>query len=202
MEVTQENWDESKLIVVTDPETNFSVSLTSFGATLVDVKIPDRNGIVSSITYSHSSPEDYKNQKGYLGASVGRVANRIGNAKFELDSKLYSLYPNNNGRHCLHGGKIGFSYEEWKLIGIQNDSKKNEVQVVFEYTSLDGEEGFPGQLTTQITFIISPMQVGWEFTAFTDKPTIVNLTNHSYCSSGRRITESAKLGMLIAFGTF
>ncbi|UYP48722.1 hypothetical protein NEF87_005007 [Candidatus Lokiarchaeum ossiferum] len=179
MDIKQETWGKYKLIIVADPETNFLVKLSTFGATLVDIQLPDRNGDLSSVTYSHSSPEDYKNKVGYFGASVGRVANRIGNAKFELDGEVYSLNKN-NGKHCLHGGKKGFSYKEWVLEGIRHDSMKNNVRITFQYISPDGEEGFPGQMTTQITYIVSPMSIGWEFTASTTKPSIVNLTNHAY----------------------
>lgn len=180
MEVIQEKWGNSILITIKDSKTDFSVNLSSFGATLVDVKMPDRDGTVTSITYSHPNPEDYKNKVGYFGASVGRVANRIGNAEFNLDGEKFTLNANNNGIHCLHGGKIGFSYKEWDIKFIQQDSVKNEVRITFQYVSLDGEEGFPGQLKTQITYIISPMLIGWEFKASTDKSTIINLTNHAY----------------------
>lgn len=166
------------LHVARDPETGFEVHVSNFGATLVRVKVPDRTGSVADITYGQDSPAEYMGQGGYLGATVGRVANRIGNARFELDGRQYTVYVNNAGKHCLHGGKEGFDAKVWECT--RADQVGPEVVITMRHVSPADEEGFPGTLTTHVTYTIAPMRVSWAFRATTDAPTIVNLTNHAY----------------------
>lgn len=183
MELKKESWGEFEghpavLYTVTDPKTGFLVQVSDFGATLVRVKVADKNGNVDDVNFGQNSPTEFKEFGGYLGAVIGRVANRIGNAKFELEGKTYSLFVNNSNKHCLHGGKIGFNFKFWDCI--EEKATKSNATIKFKYVSPDGEEGFPGTLTTICTYIIKPNEISWEFESTTDKTTIINLTNHAY----------------------
>ncbi|MHA1673417.1 MAG: aldose epimerase family protein [Promethearchaeota archaeon] len=180
METRHEKWGSAELLKIKDPNTHFEVHLTNFGASIVKVFIPDKDGNVGNVVFGHNSPHDYRNIGGYMGATVGRVANRIQNGQFSLDGDEYQLARNNNGQHCLHGGMEGFSYKLWNIIEVHNQEEPNQVRVTMEYISIDGEENFPGKLTTRVIFTLSPMKIQWEFFAFSDTLTIVNLTNHSY----------------------
>src|SRR5690348_6527906 len=104
---------EAQLIRVVDETSGFEVDLSDFGATLVDVKVPDKHGKVESVTLSHATADDYRTKKGYWGATVGRVANRIANARFELEGRTYQLPVNNANLHSLHGGNEGFNVRFW-----------------------------------------------------------------------------------------
>lgn len=170
--------EAAELFRIIDPDTNFSVDITDFGATLVRVKMPDKNGVVSDINFGQDQPALYPQLGGYLGANVGRVANRISNGKFDLDGKTYKLFINNANLHSLHGGKAGFNVRFWKLQ--HTDFHGKEAQLKFSYDSIDGEEGYPGTFSVELTYFIAPMRIGWEYKAKTDKPTLVNLTNHAY----------------------
>ncbi len=168
----------AELFVVSDPKTGFRVDVSDFGATLVRVQVPDKTGKAGDVAFGHDSPDEYMTQEGYLGAVTGRVANRIANGAFTLDGKVYHLEKNLGGKMALHGGREGFNRKLWTLV--KADAKGKEAAVAFEYTSPDGEEGYPGTLKITTTYTISPNKVGWEFIATTDKPTIINITNHSY----------------------
>lgn len=183
MKLTRDSWGKydnqsTEIFTISDPDSGFLVQLTNFGATIIQVKVPDRNGKIENINFGQFSPEEYVKQSGYLGAAIGRVANRTENAKFQLNGNEYKLFPNNFDKHSLHGGKIGFNYKIWKCLKAESDNDLAEL--VFEYTSPDGEEGYPGSLTTKITFKITDMKIEWEFEAFTDQTTVINLTNHAY----------------------
>jgi len=154
-----------------------SVQLLSYGATLSSVKIPDRAGKVAEVTPGFDTLEGYMNPHPYLGATVGRFANRIARGRFTLDGKTYTLFCN-NGRNHLHGGHKGFSRMVWSSAGFQ---REREAGVHFSYLSPDGEEGYPGSLDAHVTYTLDDsgfLTVAWEARA--DKPTIVNLTNHVY----------------------
>lgn len=168
----------AELFIITDPKTGFRVDVSDFGATLVRVQVPDKNGKPSDVTFGQDSPDEYVKQGGYLGAVTGRVANRISNGTFTLDGKEYKLEKNLNGKMALHGGLEGFNKKMWKCI--RADAGAKEAVVAFEYTSIDGEEGYPGTLKITTTYTMAPNKVGWEFVATTDKPTIINITNHAY----------------------
>ncbi len=182
MEVNRILWGEIKglkvdLFTVSDSKSGFSVSVSNYGATLVSVKVPNRNGDVEEITISQDQPEDFKKYGGHLGAVIGRVANRIKDGKFSLEGKDYQLFQNNNG-NSLHGGKESFDYKFWRFIESSVDEE--EVIIEFEYISQDGEENYPGTLRVRAIYQISPMKLGWEFHVTTNKTTIVNMTNHTY----------------------
>ncbi|KAJ6764496.1 ALDOSE 1-EPIMERASE [Salix koriyanagi] len=126
---------------------DFSVKLTNYGATVLSVILPDKNGKLDDIVLGFDSIDDYKNDTTYFGAIVGRVANRIGRAQFTLDGTDYKLVPN-DGRNMLHGGPKGFSDVIWG-VGSHDDH-----HVTFIYNSVDGEEGFPGDVAVFVTYML------------------------------------------------
>ncbi|MHA1728932.1 MAG: aldose epimerase family protein [Promethearchaeota archaeon] len=184
MKLKREKWgffnkQSVELFTIWDKKTGFFVEISDFGATIVRLKIPDRKGNVKDVIFGQNSPDDYVKYGGYLGATIGRTANRISDSKFNLECKQYELFAN-DGKHSLHGGKNGFSYKVWKCLTTEISPSGDNVRLIFEYISPDGEEGYPGTLNTKLTYLISPMRLEWVFEAKTDKTTIVNLTNHSY----------------------
>jgi aldose 1-epimerase len=155
------------------------VLITNYGAIITAFKIKMRTGNCNDIVLGFDTPEEYMtenylSQYAYLGAAIGRYANRIKNAAFRIDNTKFSVTPN-MGKNQLHGGKEGFDKKVWDVISFEN----NTLQL--KYQSKDGEEGFPGNLETIIRFELNDAdELSYEFTATTNKPTAVNLTHHSY----------------------
>ncbi len=183
MKIDQKNWgvidgQEVHIFTITDP--GFKVEISDLGATLLSVYVPDKNGNLDNVTYGHETPEGYLTNPGYLGATVGRIANRIDHAQFDLDGNQYKVTPNHKVIHQLHGGKKGFSYKVWSIIEEETGIFDGRAHITLEYISKDGEEGYPGNLKTRVIYRVNPMVIEWEFTAITDITTIVNLTNHAY----------------------
>lgn len=150
------------------------VDITNYGGRVVSVWTPDRNGNFADVVLGHDSIADYIGIDGNFGALIGRYGNRIGQGRFTLDGTVYEL-PKNNYGHCLHGGPKGFHHQVWDAV--QPDDQTLELT----YLSRDGEAGFPGNLNVKVTYSLSDdngLKIDYE--AITDKPTIVNLTNHSY----------------------
>jgi aldose 1-epimerase len=151
------------------------VALTNYGGHLVSALVPDKAGKLVSVVLGFDSLEGYKKALGnYYGATIGRYGNRIAKGKFTLDGKEYHLFINNTP-NSLHGGKKGFNDVVW-------DAKQVDPQTVeMTYLSKDMEEGYPGNLTSKVTFHLTDddaIQINYEAT--TDKTTVVNLTNHAY----------------------
>ena len=135
--------------------------------------VPDKEGNFRDIVLGHDSIADYVNIDGNFGALIGRYGNRINQGKFTLDGKEYQL-PQNNYGHCLHGGEKGFHHSVW-------DAKQlNDSTLVLTLTSPDGEAGFPGKVDVKVTYTLAGNDLDIAYEATTDKPTILNLTNHSY----------------------
>ena len=154
------------------------VKIITYGATITDVEVPDRNGKLENVALFRDSLEDYMDKSTpYFGSTIGRYGNRIAKGKFTLDGKEYTL-ATNNGENSLHGGMKGFDKVVWKAEPVKsNDS----VGVKFTYVSPDGEEGYPGTLTAQVIYSLTDKnELKMDYTATTDKPTVVNLTNHTY----------------------
>lgn len=150
------------------------VCITNFGCRIVSITVPDKHGIKRDVTLGFNSIEDYINKPSSFGATIGRVANRIKNGKFILDNKEYIL-PKNSGKHCIHGGNKGFQY---KVFDIQ---EKSDSSVVMTYVSPDGEEGFPGEVRCKVTILLTDNnEIDITYTATTDKPTVINMTNHTF----------------------
>jgi aldose 1-epimerase len=153
------------------------VSCLNFGCVISKIVVPDRHGNFENVVLGFENFEDYTEWSPYFGAVCGRVAGRIGGAGFELDGKEYQLSDNNYPNH-LHGGKKGFNSVIWKTEIIEEE---NAVGLKFFYQSSDGEEGYPGNLDTTVTYILNNKnELDIRFEAKTDQKTLVNLTNHSY----------------------
>lgn len=151
------------------------IKITNYGGIITHLMAPDKNGTFEDVVLGYDSLGGYLKASPYFGALVGRYGNRIGKAKFTLEGKTYSLLAN-NGPNSLHGGKVGFDKVIWKAELIDNDSA-----LKLSYSSKDGEEGFPGTLSTEVVYRLTDNnELEIEYTATTDKPTIVNLTNHTY----------------------
>lgn len=152
------------------------VSILNYGGTLTDIITPDKEGNKGNVILGFDSLSGYL-QKGnpYFGSLIGRYGNRIANGKFILDGKQYTLAANNNG-NSLHGGIKGFDKVVWKAEKLAGDSS-----LQLTYTSKDGEEGYPGNLSVKVVYTLtSDNAIKIDYTATTDKATPVNLTNHAY----------------------
>ncbi len=164
-----------------------SVSISDLGATVVSIVTPDKNGKLDDVTLGYSTVRPYLTNSPYFGTSPGRYANRIAKAHFTLDGKTYQLAVN-NGPNSLHGGKRGF---DKYLYTSHVDSSDSEPAITYTRTSPDGEEGYPGNLTVTITFTLkSNNSLDIQYSATTDKPTVINLTNHCYFNLQGQTTKS------------
>ena len=152
--------------------------ITNYGAILVSMEVPDKNGKLADITLGFDKLDGYITRHPYFGATVGRYANRIGGARFVLNDVEYKLAANNGPNH-LHGGINGFDKVVWKVEDERAESDKALLKL--SYLSKDGEEGYPGNLACTVTYTLTKddeLKISYE--AETDKTTILNLTNHSY----------------------
>jgi len=151
------------------------VTVLNYGAKIVSIMIPDKDGKLTDIVTGHDSIDDYlTSEEPYFGAVCGRYANRIANGKFDLDGVSYQL-PVNNGPNSLHGGIKGFNAVVWDMKQIDNKT------VELQYAAADGEEGYPGKLDVKVTYkFTDDNELVITYRAVTDKPTVLNLTNHSY----------------------
>ncbi|HEY9153872.1 MAG TPA: aldose epimerase family protein [Opitutaceae bacterium] len=158
-----------------------TVAITDYGATVVQLLAPDRKGQYGDIALGFNNLEDYEARSPYFGAIVGRVANRIADAKFTLDGKTYTLAKNDHpgGIECsLHGGKRGFDKVLWTA---EPREVGGEPALMLSYVSPDGEEGYPGTLTVHVLYSVThDNRLRIDYSATTDKATPVNLSNHSY----------------------
>ena len=154
-----------------------SARIMTLGATLQSLVVPDKAGRRGDVVLGYDTAQEYLGHPDYFGASVGRYANRIAKGKFTLDGKVYGLALN-DGPNSLHGGVKGFDKRMWKIESV---SSGPEAKVVFSYVSADGEEGFPGELKVTATYSLNEhSELRLEYRATTSKPTVLNLTNHSY----------------------
>lgn len=165
--------DEQYGDIISLKNDQIEVQVTNYGCTILKILVKDQDGIIRDVVLGHPDVETYHQKDGaYLGALVGRVANRIAKGEFELNGKKYHLAIN-NGPNTLHGGIEGFSYQLFDYT-IQDDA------VVFHYLSVDGEEGFPGNLDLQATYTLLDNGLNIKYFATSDQDTIINITNHSY----------------------
>jgi aldose 1-epimerase len=153
----------------------FEVAITNFGATVQALKVPDKSGHVDDVVLGYDSLLGYLSKEDpYFGAVVGRYANRIAKGRFVLESREYKLAIN-NGPNSLHGGATGFDKRVWDV----KESGANHV--TFHYLSPDGEEGYPGNLSVTVMYTLTDNnELKIEYTATTDKDTVLNISNHSY----------------------
>jgi len=148
--------------------------IMNYGAILVSLKTPDRDGRAADVTLGFDSLEGYLHGSPYFGATVGRYANRIAKARFTLSGVEYKL-PVNNGPNCLHGGLRGFDKRVWNPVDGSGSSLE------LSYESAAGEEGFPGKLVTRVTYTLTPAdELRLDYHAVAAQDTVLNLTNHSY----------------------
>jgi len=184
MEKKIESWghdshgEEVFLIRITNGKGDLVV-LSNYGARVVSIVVPDSLGICHDVVLGYYNFSDYVAGHEYFGATVGRYANRIANAKFSLDGVIYSLDKNCDGNH-LHGGYSGFSHRTWQIV---ETAEPNSVS--FQLQSPDGEGGFPGNLSTTVTYTWSEnATLNITMSAISDAKTILNLTHHSYFNLG------------------
>lgn len=148
------------------------IVVSNYGCTIVKVLMKDKDGNIDDVVLGYDDFTDYQTKDAYLGALVGRTANRIGKGTFSLNGTTYTL-PINNGPNCLHGGIKGFSYQVFDYQ-ILDDA------IEFSYLSKDGEEGYPGNLAFKATYRLIKDTLVVRYQATCDKDTIINITNHSY----------------------
>ncbi len=154
---------------------NIEAKVTNYGGRLVSLKVPNSKGKKVNVVVGFSSISDYiKATEPYYGATIGRFGNRIAKGKFTLNGNNYTLF-NNNGPNALHGGKMGFQYVVWAA------QQPNDSTLVLKYLSKDGEEGYPGNLNVTVTYSVCGGQgLKIAYQATTDKPTVINFTNHAF----------------------
>jgi aldose 1-epimerase len=150
--------------------------ILTYGGIVASLTAPDRKGVYADVVLGMDTLDGYLRQTAFLGALIGRYGNRIAHGAFTLDGKAYSL-PKNDGDNTLHGGPRGFDKQVWKArIG-----GGGRAEIELSYVSPDGEEGFPGALSIRVTYTLTDEnELRIDYAATTDKPTVVNLTNHSY----------------------
>jgi aldose 1-epimerase len=152
-------------------------TIISYGAILQSLSVPDRAGKSEDVTLGYNDMKGYLAAPNYFGATVGRYANRIKGARFVLDGKTYALAAN-NGPNALHGGVKGFDKRLWS---VEKVTSGDTASVTLRYVAADGEEGYPGQLTVTATYSLNEKnELSVDYSATTTKPTIVNITNHSF----------------------
>jgi len=183
MKLTVEPWgtfggEPVQRFTIADTSSGAFTTITDLGATLLRVVRPNKQGKLIDLALTQETAEELITRGENLGATVGRVANRIANGEFELDGIAYTLARNDEGRHHIHGGIEAFHKKIWQVAKQQQ--LENEVILGFRYVSPNKEEGYPGTLVSDVTFHFEPNKIWWAFEATTDKPTIVNLTNHAY----------------------
>ena len=163
---------------------NMEVDIISYGATIVSIRVPDKDGNIDDVALGYDNLEAYENGDKYFGALIGRCGNRIKNASFKLNGKEYNLAKNNGNNH-LHGGNIGFDKVVWNAEIVEENKLK------LSYFSKDGEENYPGNLNVSVYYSLNDQnELKIEYYATTDEDTIVNLTNHSYFNLSGKLSDN------------
>jgi aldose 1-epimerase len=153
------------------------VKIMTYGGILQSIKVPDRDGNLANVTLNKATLDDYLAGHPYFGCITGRYANRIARGTFTLDGQMYRLALN-NGENTLHGGEVGFDKVIWEATEVTDG---DGVGLMLSRTSPDGEEGYPGALTVDVTYTLTDdNEIRIDYHATTDAPTVVNLTNHAY----------------------
>jgi aldose 1-epimerase len=152
--------------------------ITNYGGIVTELYMPDKAGKMADIVCGFKTLAEYEAGHPYFGSLIGRYGNRIAKGKFTLDGKEYTLATNNNAINHLHGGDVGFDKKVWSAQAIGTD---DGVGLKLTYVSPDGEEGYPGTLTSTVTYVLTNAnELRISYKATTDKPTILNLTHHGY----------------------
>ncbi len=154
-----------------------TATLLAYGATLQSYSIPDRDGLLADVVLGHDTPAEYEATRDFFGVTVGRFANRIANGKFELDGETYQLTMNEPNT-SLHGGSVGWDRKLWKIDDLTQDLES--ASVTFSYMSEDGDQGYPGNVVSKVTYALDSLgELTITMQAETDKPTLINMTNHA-----------------------
>jgi len=157
------------------------VRIMSWGATVVSLRTPDRDGNADDIVLGFDSAEPYFTRSPYFGSTIGRYANRIGGARFSIGAEAYALTANDGANH-LHGGTRGWDKVVWRAEPFHNT---DGVGVVYRHTSPDGDQGYPGTVEAAVTYWLRPdNSLAIDYHATTDKPTVVNMSHHGYFNLG------------------
>ncbi len=178
MEITQKPWGfttegEAVILYTLTNASGASVEVTNLGASLISARVPDRKGVLADVVLGYKDWQSYLSDAPYMGKSVGRYANRMGDAKFTLDGKEY-LLPPNEGRNQLHGGRATWADKIW-------EGRVEGNRVVFSVESPDGEGGYPGNMTAETAYHWSDeCELEIVYSAECDALTVVNMTNHAY----------------------
>jgi len=171
-----------------------SARILSYGATLQSFKGPDKAGKIADVVLGYDDAEAYESRPNYFGVTVGRYANRIAGGKFALDGKSYQL-PLNDKTNSLHGGGKGFDKQVWRIVSVNSGPSAS---VVFALTSPDGDSGYPGKLEVKVTYALDESgALTISYDAATDKPTVVNMTNHAIFDLAGEGSPSGAMGHLL-----
>ncbi|MCF8243057.1 MAG: galactose mutarotase [Melioribacteraceae bacterium] len=158
-------------------DNGMKVSITNYGGIVQKIIVPDKDGNLGDVVLGYDKLEDYVKDSPYFGASIGRYGNRIAKGKFSLNDSVYTLATNNGPNH-LHGGDKGFDKVLWDAKMLEDEKMPG---LELSHVSVDGEEGYPGTLSVKVTFTLTnDNELKIDYWAETDKPTVCNLTNHSY----------------------
>jgi aldose 1-epimerase len=164
-------------------ETGLRAQVITYGGTIVGIEVPDRKGVRDNVVLALPSLAQYLEQDSYLGALVGRFANRISGASFALDGNEYHL-SKNDGDNCLHGGAKGFNKAIWRVV---DQADTPEPLLTLRHSSPNGDQGFPGAVVLEVTYVVSESNtLRISYQAESDSPTVVNFTNHAYFNLGGR----------------
>jgi aldose 1-epimerase len=162
-------------------EPGLRAQIITYGGAIAELEVPDRSGARDNVVLALPSLADYQAQDAHLGALIGRYANRIGGASFVLDGHQYHL-SKNDGDNCLHGGKVGFDKAVWHVVDSVDEP---EPHLTLCHVSPDGDQGFPGAVTLKVTYaVVEGNTLRIDYHAETDRPTVVNFTNHAYFNLG------------------
>lgn len=179
--ITSEEWgmvdDKMASLYTLKNANDLEVKISNYGGIIVSVMAPDKDGKMADVVLGFDTPAEYPEKSQYFGCITGRYANRIAKGKFTLDDKEYSL-ATNNGENHLHGGVKGFDKQIWATT-TQEDA--DGAKLIMKWTSPDGDEGYPGALASTVTYTLTDdNELKIDYEATTDKPTVLNLTNHAY----------------------
>ncbi len=171
-----------------------SATVIAYGATLQSLVMPDRNGKRADVAIGYDNLADFIRKPQYFGSTVGRFANRLAAGRFQLDGKTYQT-PVNDGKNSLHGGTAGFDKVIWDIVSVKDGPTAS---VTLRYVSPDGDQGYPGTLTTHATYSLDERNnLTIEYTATTDKTTIVNITNHAYWNLSGEGSANGAMGHVL-----
>ena len=186
MSITKESWGETKAGEAVDLYTlenanGVRAKIATYGGIVTELYMPDKDGNMADVVCGHKTLAEYEAGHPYFGSLIGRYGNRIGKGKFTLEGKEYTLAANNGENH-LHGGDVGFDKKVWKAEAVESD---NSVGVKLTYVSVDGEEGYPGRLTSTVVYELTrDNELKIDYKATTDEATVLNLTHHGYFNLG------------------